>query len=126
MHFLSMVYKGKPSGFVWMWKKEKSRHLLELWAICNEVPLLSRGNLFFFSSFSFRWSEKCFCHVSCSCQCYDKPRQHIKKQDITLPKKVCIVTAMFSSSHVWMSQVGEIWTIKKAEHQRIDAFESWC
>ena len=28
----------------------------------------------------------------------------------------------FSSSHIWM----ESWTIKKAEHQRIDAFELWC
>ena len=29
---------------------------------------------------------------------------------------------VFSSSHVWMWE----WTIKKAEHQRIDAFELWC
>ena len=29
----------------------------------------------------------------------------------------------FSSSHVWMSH---IWTIKKAEHWRTDAFELWC
>ena len=28
----------------------------------------------------------------------------------------------FSSGHVWM----ESWTVKKAEHQRIDAFELWC
>ena len=34
---------------------------------------------------------------------YDQPRQHIKKQDITLPTKIRIVQAMgFSRSHVWM------------------------
>ena len=31
---------------------------------------------------------------------YDKPRQHIKKKDITLPTKICIVKVMVSSSHV--------------------------
>ena len=32
----------------------------------------------------------------------DKPRQHIKKKDITLPTKICIVKVMVSSSHVWI------------------------
>ena len=43
-----------------------------------------------------------------------------KSRDITLPTKVHIAKAMvFSSSHVWT----ESWTVKKAEHQRTDAFE---
>ena len=47
----------------------------------------------------------------------------LKSRDITLPTKVHIVKAMvFFSSHVGC----EICTIKKAEHQRIDAFELWC
>ena len=38
-----------------------------------------------------------------------------------MPTKIHMVKAMvFSSSHGWS------WTIKKAEHQRIDAFELWC
>ena len=46
----------------------------------------------------------------------------LKSRDITLPTKVCLVKAMvFSSDHVC-----ENWTIKKAEPQRIDAFELWC
>ena len=65
---------------------------------------------------------------------YDKPRQHIKKQrDITLLTKVHIVQAMvfqfqpgFSKAMVFFIYGCESWTIKKAEHQRIDAFELWC
>ena len=50
---------------------------------------------------------------------YDKPRQHIKKQSITLLTKVRLVKAMVFP--VVMYRERQI--IKKAEHQRIDAFE---
>ena len=49
---------------------------------------------------------------------YDKPRQHIKSRDITLPTKVRLVKTMIFP--VVMSGC-ESWTIKKAEHRRIDA-----
>ena len=44
----------------------------------------------------------------------------LKSRDITLPTKVCIVKAMMFPvvTYGW-----ESWTIKKAERQRIDAFE---
>ena len=45
------------------------------------------------------------------------------KRDITLPTKVCIVKAMVFPVVMYGF---ETWTIKKAEHQRIDAFELWC
>ena len=54
---------------------------------------------------------------------YDKLRQHIKKQDITLPTKVHIVKAMVFPVVVYGC---ESWTVKKAERRRIDAFELWC
>ena len=47
----------------------------------------------------------------------------IKSRDITLPTKVCVVKAMFFPVVMYGC---EIWTIKKAENQRIDAFELWC
>ena len=47
----------------------------------------------------------------------------LKSRDITLPTKVCLVKAMVFP--VVMSGC-ESWTIKKAEHQRMDAFELWC
>ena len=51
----------------------------------------------------------------------DQPRQHIKKnRDITLPTKVCLVKAMVFPVVMYGC---ESWTIKKAKHQRIDAFE---
>ena len=46
-----------------------------------------------------------------------------KSRDITLPTKVCLDKAMVFP--VVMNGC-ESWTIKKAEHQRIDAFELWC
>ena len=52
---------------------------------------------------------------------YDQPRQHIKKQRHYFTNKGPSSQSYgFSSSHVW------IWTIKKAEWWRIDAFELWC
>ena len=54
---------------------------------------------------------------------YDQPRQHIKKQKYHFANKgPCSQSYEFSSSHVQMWQL----TIKKAECQRIDAFELWC
>ena len=47
----------------------------------------------------------------------------LKSRDITLPTKVCLVKAMVFPVVIYGC---ESWTIKKAEHQRIDAFELWC
>ena len=47
----------------------------------------------------------------------------LKSRDITLPTKVCLVKAMLFPVVVYGC---ECWTIKKAEHQRTDAFELWC
>ena len=46
----------------------------------------------------------------------------LKSRDITLPTKVPLVIAMFFPVVMYEC---ESWTIKKAEHQRIDAFELW-
>ena len=46
-----------------------------------------------------------------------------KSRDITLPTKVCLVKAMVFPVVVYGC---ESWTVKKAEHRRIDAFELWC
>ena len=47
----------------------------------------------------------------------------LKSRDITLPTKVCLVKAMVFPVVMYGC---EIWTVKKAEHRRIDAFELWC
>ena len=46
-----------------------------------------------------------------------------KSRNVTLPTKLCLVKAMVFPGVMYGC---EIWTIKKAEHQRIDAFELWC
>ena len=47
----------------------------------------------------------------------------LESRDITLPTKVCLVKAMVFPMVIYGC---ESWTVKKAEHQRIDAFELWC
>ena len=47
----------------------------------------------------------------------------IKSRDITLPTKILLVKAMVFPLVVYGC---ESWTVKKAEHQRIDACELWC
>ena len=46
-----------------------------------------------------------------------------KSRDISLPTKVCLVKAMVFPVVMYGC---ESWTVKKAEHRRIDAFELWC
>ena len=55
---------------------------------------------------------------------YDQQRHHIikKQRHYFANKSPSNQDCGFSSSHVWMWD----WTIKKAGHQRIDAFELWC
>ena len=47
----------------------------------------------------------------------------LENKDITLPEKGCMVKAMIFPVVMYGY---ESWTIKKAEHQRIDAFKLWC
>ena len=47
----------------------------------------------------------------------------LKSRDITLPTKVCLVKALLFPVVMYGCKC---WTVKKAEHQRIDAFEFWC
>ena len=54
---------------------------------------------------------------------YDQPRHHIQKQRHYFAKKVCLVKVIVFPVVTYRC---ESWTIKKAERQRIDAFELWC
>ena len=47
----------------------------------------------------------------------------LKSRDITLPTKVCLVKAMVFPVVMYGC---ESWTIKKAEHRKINAFKLWC
>ena len=47
----------------------------------------------------------------------------LKSRDITLPTKICLVKAMVFPVVMYGC---ESWTVKKAECQRMDAFELWC
>ena len=54
---------------------------------------------------------------------YDQPDSILKSRDITLPTKVLLIKAMVFPVVMFGC---ESWTVKKAECQRIDAFELWC
>ena len=54
---------------------------------------------------------------------YDQPRQHIKKQRHYFVNKGPSVKAIVFPVVMYGC---ESWTVKKAEHRRIDAFEMWC
>ena len=54
---------------------------------------------------------------------YVKPRQCVESRDITLLTKVCIDRTMVFPVVIYTC---ESWALKKAEHQRIDAFKLWC
>ena len=54
---------------------------------------------------------------------YEQPRQLIKNREITLSTKVRLVKAIAFPVVMYGC---ESWTIKKAERQKIDAFELWC
>ena len=47
----------------------------------------------------------------------------LKSRDISLPTKICLVKAMVFPVVMYGC---ESWTVKKSDHQRIDAFEQWC
>ena len=47
----------------------------------------------------------------------------LKSRDITLPTKVCLIKGTVFPVVMYGC---ECWTVKKAEHRRIDAFELWC
>ena len=49
----------------------------------------------------------------------------LKSRGITLPTKIHLVKAMVFPVVIY-GCIHETWTVKKAEHQRIDAFELWC
>ena len=54
---------------------------------------------------------------------YERPRQHIQKQRHYFATKVHLVKAMVFPVVMYGC---ESWTVKKAEHRRMDAFELWC
>ena len=75
--------------------------------------------------------------ITADCDCSHEIKRHLligrkvvtnldsilKSRDITLPTKARLVKAMVFPLVMYGC---ESWTVKKAEHQRVDAFELWC
>ena len=120
--------------FLWNWipDTKDSLQLLAHWSIwtCDTVSSLAYCciRLFLVTSFflftsvitiSIHFINKMLAPWK---ESYDK-LDILKSRDITLPTKGHIVKAMvFPVVIIWMWK----WTVKKAEHQRMEAFEFWC
>ena len=70
-----------------------------------------------------QWVKLCFKKVNLERKAMTKLDSILKSRNITLPAKVCLIKAMVFPVVMYGF---ESWTIKKAEDQRIDAFELWC
>ena len=95
------------------------------WQIDEETMETMRDFIF--------WGSK----ITADCDCSHEIKRHmllegkamtnldsiLKSRDITLPTKVCLVKAIVFPVVMYGC---ESWAIKKAEHQRIDAFELLC
>ena len=69
------------------------------------------------------WSHEIKRHLLIGRKVMTNPDSILKSRDITLPTKVSLVKAMVFPLVMYGC---ESWTVKKAEHGRIDAFELWC
>ena len=69
------------------------------------------------------WSNKNKRHLLLGRKAMTKLNSILESRDITLPTKVHLVKAMVFPVVMYGC---ESWTIKKAEHQRIDSFKLWC
>ena len=69
------------------------------------------------------YNKVIYCHLVYLTSVMANLNSILKGRDITLPTKACLVKAMVFPVVIYGC---EIWTIKKAEHRRIDAFELSC
>ena len=68
------------------------------------------------------YNKVIYCHLVYLTSVLANLNSILKGRDITLPTKACLVKAMVFPVVMYGC---ESWTIKKAEHRRIDAFELW-
>ena len=107
------LLNGKYVGKKWKeWQILFSLSPKSLWMVTAAMKLKDLEEQLFGKKLSSSWKKS-----------YDKPRQHIKKQRHHFATKVHLVKAMVFRVVMYGC---ESWTIKKAEHQRIDAFKLWC
>ena len=98
---------------------------ITLWQIDGET--MKTVTDFLFLGFKITADGDCSCeikrHLLLGRKAMTSLDSILKSRDITLLTKVCLVKAMVFPVVMYGC---ESWTIKKAEHQRIDAFELWC
>ena len=101
--------------------------IVEYWLFyCNHIMHSCNSDRFYFPGFQNHngdYSHEIKRHLLLGRKAMTKLNSILKSRDITLLTKVRLVKAMVFPVVMYGC---ESWTIKKAEHQRTDAFELWC
>ena len=95
------------------------------WEIDGETVETVRNFIFWGSKITADgdWSHEIKRHLLLERKVMTNLDSILKSRDITLPTKVHLVKAIVFQVVIYGC---ECWTVKKAEHRRIDAFELWC
>ena len=93
------------------------------WQIKWEKVEAVTDNIFFLAPKSLQMAVIAMKHLLLEKKAMPSLDSILKSRDITLPTKVILVKLMVFPVVIYGC---ESWTIKKAEHQRIDGFELWC
>ena len=113
---MSVEEESEKVGLKLNIQKLRSWHLvLTSWQIDGET--VKKVADFIFGGSKITADGDCS-HLTPWKESYDQPRPHIKKQRHCFADKAMVFPLVMYGC--------EIWTIKKAERQRIDAFEQWC
>ena len=99
--------------------------LITSWQIDGEIMEAVTDLMFLGSKITAddNWSHETKRHLLLGKKAMTNLDNILKNRDISLPKKVCLVKAMVFPVVMYGC---ESWTIKKAKHQNVDAFELWC
>uniref|UniRef100_A0AC11D426 Uncharacterized protein n=1 Tax=Ovis aries TaxID=9940 RepID=A0AC11D426_SHEEP len=124
---MKVKQESEPAGLKLNIQKTKimASGLITSWQIDGETVETARDFIFLGSK------------ITAHCDCSHEIKRHLlprrkamtnldsilQSRDVTLPTKIRLVRAMVFPVVMYGC---ESWTIKKAEHQRIDAFELWC
>ena len=126
-------------GFWWRWNRSEKADLklnIQKTKIIASSPTpswqmdeekMEAVTSFIFLGSRFTADDDCSCEIKSGLLLGGKAvtnlKNALKSRDITLPTKVCIVKTIVFPVVMYGC---ESWTIKKAEHQRTDAFKLWC
>ena len=111
--FVNIITNDHPHLFIGQWQDPFQKWILLLYSGILTFKITADGDC----------SHEIKRHLLLGRKVMTNLYNIFESRDITLPTKVCLVKAMVFPAVMYGC---ESWTVKKAEHRRIDAFELWC